>query len=403
MTRSSVAALAIAFSLMACGTWQHPARAQDVKITITKGDKGSASKPPFTGTRPAVDIAILLDTSNSMDGLIAQAKSQLWSIVQQFADAKQAGKTPILRVAVFEYGNTNLPASEGYIRQVVQLTDDLDKVSEVLFGLQTEGGDEYCGMVIEQAIKRLDWSGEPNSYKAIFIAGNEPFTQGSVDYKQSCKTAIENGIVVNTIHCGDYETGIKTHWKDGADLAEGNYLNINQDRKVIHIDCPQDKIIIQLNAELNKTYLWFGSQEKRKAYFENQIAQDQNALRVGGGSGFGSGRGQAKASALYRNAGRDLVDTFEEDRQILSKLQTDQLPEPMQKMSADQRTEHIKMMAAKRAEIKQKIAQLSREREAFLASQRALIASAEGDDTLGDAIGTAVRQQLQNSGFELSK
>ncbi len=188
MTRFSVTAITLAFLVAVMSFAQHGTFAQDVTITITKKGSEPDSKPPFTGTRPAVDVAILLDTSNSMDGLIAQAKSQLWSIVQQFADAKKAGKTPNLRVSVFEYGNTNLPASEGYIRQVVQLTDDLDKVSEVLFALNTNGGDEYCGQVIEQAIKRLDWSGEPNSYKAIFIAGNEPFSQGSVNYKDSCKT-----------------------------------------------------------------------------------------------------------------------------------------------------------------------------------------------------------------------
>ena len=106
-------------------------------------------------------------------------------------------------VALFEYGNTNLPASEGYIRQVVPLTDDLDSLSEALFALTTRGGDEYCGQVIDEAIKRLDWTKEPNAYKAIFIAGNEPFTQGPVDYKQACGYAIQNGVIVNTIHCGD--------------------------------------------------------------------------------------------------------------------------------------------------------------------------------------------------------
>ena len=402
MRRFSLTAILIATSIVVVATIQHRVDAQDLTITVTKTGKSSETKPPFTGTRPAVDIAILLDTSNSMDGLIAQAKSQLWSIIQQFGDARKAGKTPVLRVAVFEYGNTNLPASEGYIRQVVQLTDDLDKVSEVLFALKTNGGDEYCGHVIQEAIQRLDWSGEPNSYKAIFIAGNEPFTQGSVDYKDSCKSAIENGIVVNTIHCGDYQTGVSTHWKDGADLAEGNYMNIDQDRKVVHIDCPQDKIIIQLNSELNKTYLWFGSKEARKSYSENQIAQDRNALRVGGGGGFSGGRGQTKASALYRNAGRDLIDTLEEDSEVLSKLTKDQLPQEMQGMSAAQRIAHVNKMAQKRAEIKQRIGQLSREREAFVIKKRKEMAADAGGDTLGDVIGSAVRKQLQSSGFEFS-
>ena len=36
---------------------------------------------------PRVQLALLLDTSNSMDGLIDQAKSQLWKIVNEFIPA----------------------------------------------------------------------------------------------------------------------------------------------------------------------------------------------------------------------------------------------------------------------------------------------------------------------------
>jgi hypothetical protein len=108
--------------------------ADDAKVVITvehpKLVGNDSDKSPLHGKRPRVDIAILLDTSNSMDGLIDQAKKQLWTIVQQFAKAKKHGQTPVLRVALFEYGNTNLPASEGYIRQVVPLTDNLDELSE---------------------------------------------------------------------------------------------------------------------------------------------------------------------------------------------------------------------------------------------------------------------------------
>src|SRR5205823_3642790 len=44
------------------------------------------STKPAAG-QPVVQLAILLDTSNSMDGLIAQAKTQLWNIVNEFATA----------------------------------------------------------------------------------------------------------------------------------------------------------------------------------------------------------------------------------------------------------------------------------------------------------------------------
>ncbi len=376
--------------------------AQDVTITITKKESKtdeSARKSPFTGKRPSVDVAILLDTSNSMDGLIDQARSQLWDMVQQFAKAKKRGQTPLLRVSVFEYGNSDLPASENYIRQVVQLTDDLDKVSESLFALKTNGGDEYCGAVIAEAVKRLDWSSEPNAYKVIFIAGNEPFDQGSVSYQSACKKSIGSGIVVNTIHCGDYQQGLVGHWKAGADLAEGEFLNINQDEKVIQIHCPQDKIIIELNNELNKTYLWFGSKEKRSEYLENQAVQDNNAR---GARGLSS-RAATKASSLYINVGRDLVDTYDEDKDAILKLKDNEFPEDMQGLSQEERLKHIQTMSKRRAQIKEKLATVSQERQAFIAAERAKVASPAPSATFGDAFSDTAEKQLQASGFELSE
>src|SRR4030081_2858122 len=83
-------------------------------------------------------------------------------------------------------------------------------------------------------------------YKVIFIAGNEPFTQGPVNYAESCKAAIAKGIIVNTIHCGPEAEGINTKWKDGATIADGKFLVIDQDRAVVSIEAPQDKEIATL-------------------------------------------------------------------------------------------------------------------------------------------------------------
>ncbi len=370
-----------------------------VVINIEKtGFTQETKKSPFTGQRAAVDVVILLDTSNSMDGLISQAKNQLWTIVQQFAKAKKNGQTPILRVALFEYGNTGLPASEGYIRQAVPLTDDLDKLSEALFALTTNGGDEYCGQVIDEAITRLDWSKEPNGYKAIFIAGNEPFTQGTVDYQQSCRRAIEQGIVVNTIHCGNNQQGIEGKWQHGAQLTEGEFFNIDQDRTIVHIECPQDEIIIRLNAELNKTYLWYGSKKAKARYKENQVAQDANASSLSEGAAVG--RSVVKSGQAYSNRGRDLVDTLADDESALEKIENEELPEELQEMASEQRKAHVKKLAAQRAELQKKIQRLASERETYLTKEKKRQAEETGTETLGDAIVAAIQRQLTQSGFE---
>ncbi len=377
------------------------AEAEPTSVTITVGTSKAVEdvkKPPFEGRRPAVDVAILLDTSNSMDGLISQAKAQLWTIVQQFAKAKKNGQTPELKVALFEYGNTRLPASEGYIRQVVPLTDDLDKLSEALFGLTTSGGDEYCGQVIDEAITRLDWSKAKNSYKAIFIAGNEPFTQGSVDYRAACKRAIEKGVVVNTIHCGNHSEGVNGQWQNGAQLAEGEFFNIDQDRAIVHIKCPQDEIIIKLSGELNGTYLWYGAKLERMKCAENQVVQDKNAFGVS--EGVAASRAVTKANSAYCNTTRDLVDAKKADAEILMKLKDEDLPESLQKMTLAERQKCVDDAAAKRAEIQKKINDLTAEREKYIAEQRKLDTKSAGSDTLGDAIVSTIRKQLAKSGFE---
>ena len=92
-----------------------------------------------------IQVALLLDTSNSMDGLIDQAKAQLWEIVNELSYAKCGNHKIKLQIALYEYGNDGLPSTEGYVRQVLPFSDDLDEISKELFALTTNGGNEFCG------------------------------------------------------------------------------------------------------------------------------------------------------------------------------------------------------------------------------------------------------------------
>jgi len=152
-----------------------------------------------------IKVAILLDTSNSMDGLIDQAKAQLWELVNELSYAKCGNDVqPTLQIALYEYGNDRLNAREGYIRQVSAFTNDLDDISGKLFGLTTNGGNEYCGKVIQTSLNQLDWGKRVNDLNLIFIAGNEPFNQGPVSYENAAGNACAKDVTVNTIFCGDY-------------------------------------------------------------------------------------------------------------------------------------------------------------------------------------------------------
>jgi len=211
-----------------------------------------------------IKVALLLDTSNSMDGLINQAKAQLWEIINELSYAKYGQKKPDLEIALYEYGNSNLSSREGYIKQVLPFSNDLDEISKKLFSLSTNGGNEFCGQVIQTSINELSWGKSMNDLRLLFIAGNEPFTQGKINYKEAVANAKEKNIVVNTIFCGTYTNGISGMWKEGADLGGGDYLTINQDEKIVYIITPFDAEIIILNKKLNKTYIYYGNDGSSK-------------------------------------------------------------------------------------------------------------------------------------------
>ena len=370
------------------------ARAASPAPTWPLATVSAAVDPIEPGPRPKVQLALLLDTSNSMDGLIDQAKAQLWRVVNEFVLAKQDGKRPEFQVALLQYGNNSLSEESGYIQQVLPFTDDLDRVSEMLFALTTNGGQEYCGAVIDRAVKNLTWSANPNDLKVVYIAGNEAFSQGTVDYREACKQAITHGVAVNTIFCGPLAEGISTHWKDGALLADGAYMNIDQNIEVAYIPAPQDDEIERLGRTLNDTYIPYGA--AGALGLTNQSAQDSNAAHLSREANIQ--RQVTKSNALYSNSKWDLVDAVGNGAIELGSVRGEELPAEMKGMDSKEIQEHIRKKAQERKEIQDQINELSRQRQAYVALKLKEEAP-ESAQTLGDAITKTVRTQAEAKKF----
>ena len=314
-----------------------------------------------------VKIALLLDTSNSMDGLINQAKAQLWDIVNKFTTARCGNDhRPNLQIALYQYGNDDLSAREGYIQQVLGFSSDLDEISEKLFSLTTNGGEEFCGEVIQTSLSQLEWGKNEDHLKMIFIAGNEPFTQGKLNYKDAVTNAKEKDIVVNTIFCGNYEQGINTDWKAGAVLTGGEYMAIDHNRHIVHIDTPYDDVIIKLNARLNTTYISYGAYGAAK--MEKQSAQDANAMEME--EAVAVKRAVSKSSRLYKNSSWDLVDASDDDSFDLSKIKNDQLPKELKGKSVGEIKAIIRDKKSERSSIQKQIQEANAQREAYIAEHQ---------------------------------
>ncbi|MFT6000209.1 MAG: hypothetical protein ACI81P_002670 [Neolewinella sp.] len=364
-------------------TFPHPAS------SVAPIAPATAPTPAPDNPQNRIQIAFLLDTSSSMDGLIDQAKARLWNILGEILKAERNGQAPTIEVALFEYGNSSLLPAHGYIREVSSLTTNVDAFSEKLFGLRTGGGDEFCGHVLQTSTNQLQWDENDSTVKLIYIAGNESFLQGDVSAKDALIKTRNKNIVVNTIFCGDPNTPDGKTWRLALTDKDGDFFSINQDEAVVFVPSPYDDLIEETNLKLNRTYIPIGQQGI--ALQENQVRQDANAASYGKANL--SSRAKYKASANYTNASWDLVDAYSDDKERVMKDKTT-LPDSLRTLTDVALTAKITEMKAARVSLQADITDLTKKRDAFVAEARKTAAAGEEENTLGARINASVRKRL---------
>lgn len=357
---------------------------------------------PRRAPQPVIQLAILLDTSGSMNGLINQARARIWDVVNDLAKARRDGQRPRLEVALYQYGSDQLPSSEGFLTLVQPFTSDLDLLSERLFSLRVSGSSEYCGWTLRSAMNELSWDRTPLSVpmhqqplRVIVIAGNEPFTQGPIDYQRPARDACQRGVIVNTVYCGDFNDGQRTGWYAAAQIGQGAYLAIDQDAPIARVRCPQDDEIIRLNTRLNETYIPYGP--RGEASKDRQVAQDEANRELSREALVG--RAAAKATKQYANEQWDLVDAVEAKKVDLETAPTESLPATMAPMTVDQRKDEVARLKTERDGLRERIRALAAERERHLADLRGRHPHPAAGETLDAAMIRAIREQARRLGF----
>lgn len=354
--------------------------------------------------QPHIQMAILLDGSGSMQGLINQARRQIWKIVNELGRATKGGVTPKLEISVYEYGKDDLPEEGGFLRQLISLSTDLDGVSEKLRTINAQGSKEYTGMAIQAATVDLQWSGNPGDYKAIFISGNETMDQGPVNYLNAARAARAAGIVVNTIHAkGTAEHDmIRDGWQAAADAGGGKALEIalNLNEKVY--PTLVDDEILGLNKDLNATYVPYG--QFGQSEYDKMIRADDAA----GSDGSLIERGLSKSGGYYNGyiENWDLVaaaTSFKYGVEAFLRTLTERdLPENMRRMSIAERVIFINDKSFERNEIMKGIKDLSNVRQDLIDREMAK----DQDSALAGldkAMVAMLREQLSAKGFDRAK
>ncbi len=334
--------------------------------TITASQNSADNTTPLDhgDGEDAIRVALLLDTSGSMSGLIEQAKSQLWSILNELNAYEVKGETPKILISLYEYGHDSYGSRNDYMQQILPFTTDMDLVSDKLFKFHTDGSEEYCGQVVYNSITDLNWGNNSDDLRLIYLAGNESIHQGRTSIAYACSEARERDISVSTIFCGDKYSGIKLGWKQGADLCDGEYLYIDHNHETTYYNSPYDDDIQRLSNDLNKTFIPMG--KKGKIAYENQARQDDNAVQYSTANAVS--RANYKISENYRSGSWDLVDAYQSDKKVIK--EKSKLPTEYNNLTEEEIESKIEEKMAERQAIKDQISDLNKKREEHISEQK---------------------------------
>jgi hypothetical protein len=309
--------------------------------------------------KPQVEVVFCLDTTGSMSGLIEGAKQKIWSIVNQIASGRPIPEVKVGLVAYRDRG-------DAYVTKVFDLTTDLDEVHKNLREFKADGGNdtpESVNQALNESVVKFKWSKEKDTLRIIFLVGDAPphmDYKDDVKYQETCKLATEQGIIINTVLCGN-DAEAKKVWLEVSAKAGGSFAQIAQDGGVKQIDTPYDKELAEINSKLVKTNVCYGLEKDRLEAEDKKKAAE--ALPGAGGVAADSAGFRSKAGRIAAN---DLLDDIKEGKIKLDDVKEDQLPEELKKMKPEERKAHVEKLQKERDELKKKALELDKKRLDFI-------------------------------------
>jgi len=337
----------------------------------------------------AIDVAIALDTSGSMETLVDAARLKLWEIVN---DLTVMEPTPRLRIALLTYGNRTNDRRTGWVRIETPLTSDLDLVSERLFELECSGGNELVARALRTALDQLDW--DEDAARIIFIAGNESADQDKeIDYRSVGLEAGARKTALYAVFCGSESDPTAETWKELAESARGHFATIDHRARSLVSETPFDKELVDLGSALNKTFVPLG--EEGAKGLKVQADQDRKVKALG--QAAAATRVQTKASALYRRKW-DLIDALASGGMDLQTVPPEELPKAMREMTPAERQDHVDKLVEERERLKQRILELGAKRRALTARETGKN-GLEESRTFDGVVRRAIQEEMRQRGL----
>lgn len=362
----------------------------------------TANTPPpvvIPAEKPVVEVVFALDTTGSMSGLIQGAKENIWSIARTMASAQP---TPEIRIGFVAYRDRG----DQYVTQVVPLSSDLDQVYAKLMDFEAGGGGdtpEAVNAALDASINQIGWSQNPNAYKVVFLVGDAPAHmdyRGERQYPELVQQAQNQGIVVNTILCGN-NTQAQQQWSHMASLNQGQFFRVGQHGNAVAITTPFDEKLGQLAKQLDNTRMFYGDEKDRKKA-QRKIAASEKAsaksspMAAAKRATFNASE-EGKRSFLGE---KELLEDIASGRVELDAVKPADLPEPLKNLNKKEQQALLEKKSQERQALQQKIRQLAEKRDSYIREE--MDKRGDAEESLDYQIYNTIKDQAKSKGLNYS-
>jgi hypothetical protein len=311
---------------------------------------------------------------------------------------------PAVRIGLVAYRDRG----DQYVTQVLPLTSDLDAVYSTLMDYQAGGGGdapEDVRRALADGVKRAGWSkADSHVAQILFLVGDAPphdDYRDEPDTRTSAYEAVQNGIIVNTVQCGNME-GTKEVWQTIARQGQGQYFAIAQDGGVQAIATPYDEQLSALAGKLGGTYVAYGGGEGPEGVrVRKEMAMRTTVMEekmVSATSVAKADRALNKALNAEAYVG-DLLQSIENGSVKIDSIKEADLPSELQRLSPEARRQEIERRLAERKELRSQILALSKQRDQFITAAR-MKASGGKQTGFDAAVAAALKEQMARKGIK---
>ncbi len=349
---------------------------------------------------PKIEVVFVLDTTGSMSGLIQAAKEKIWSIASTMASAQNS---PDIKMGLVAYRDRG----DAYITKTTPLSTDLDSMYSTLMDYRARGGGdgpESVNKGLYDAVHKMLWSQDENTYKVIFLIGDAPAHmdyQDDVKYPTTIAKALKKGIVINAIQSGQSRK-TTTNWQQIATLGQGDYFQVDDSGNAVAIATPFDKELAELSVELDNTRVYYGNRkiklkQRRKVAASEKLHSKSSVKSLARRASYNT---SASGKSNFLGEG-ELVNAISSGVTSLASINKNELPKAMQAMKPEAQKQYVLSKAKERKELKKHIRKLTEKRDSFLKEE---VAKTGADKSSFDAqIFGAIREQAAKKGLVYDK